>query len=35
MNTKQEVEKFLEDIKVKISTGMLKLSFLDDRGKNA
>src|SRR5690554_5429161 len=35
MNTKQEVEKFLEDIKVKISTGVLKLSFLDDRGKNA
>jgi hypothetical protein len=35
MNTKQEVGKFLEDIKVKISTGVLKLSFLDDRGKNA
>ncbi len=35
MNTKQEVEKFLEDIKVRISTGVSNLLFLNGREKNA
>src|SRR5690554_330750 len=35
MKSKQEVEKFLEEIKVKLSTGASSLIFLNGREKNA
>ena len=35
MKTRQEVERFLEEIKVKVSTGVLTLLYLNNREKNA
>lgn len=35
MNTLQEVEKFLEEIRVKVSSGISNLVFLNGREKNA
>lgn len=35
MKTRQEIERFLEEIKVKVSTGILRLLYLNNREKNA
>lgn len=35
MKSKQEVEKFLEEIKIKVSSGVFGLFYLNDREKNA
>ncbi|HHU97378.1 MAG: toxin [Bacteroidota bacterium] len=35
MKSKQEVERFLEDIKIRVKSGILNILYLNDREKNA